>query len=877
MKVSRALLALLAALPFGALALPGPLPAPDLRAHAFANGGQPLSSSPPVIGFGPTGRIYVAGAFTHVDGQARPGLARFHPDGTLDAAWNPALPAAQSPALMVAEDGAGNAAIALARANDEVLVYIPAATLVGAVVATELYWGWTALAFDDLGALYAAKLPQPGGQVCRAGSNRTSTSWTAVVKLNGGTTPAGGFAGALPPVSQYIGHGMYTSVERCVRTLRPIGAHVYAAGHGLRRISATTGATDSAWNAIPDTTPALFVDNINSVRDVIPGAGGMVYAAGSYRAGNVVNLGRFAIASGAADTTWMPSVPSPGRVDALALDSGDNRLYAAGPFSVANDRELGGFAVFSTQAGAALHEPWTPDSPGISRLALLGDRILAAGAFSSAEGAARDGLAGFPLASIPVTWPVVSLSPASLDFGSAIAPTTRDRVLIVTNKGGAQLTLAAPVIGPPSLFAALNGCGPIAPGQSCAMTIRASVDPKAAGGGMAQFQSTAMERTQSAALGYGAGTAFSIQQVSSDTGFYSTPPLLVGEFRTATFRVQAGPNAAVTIEALGAVGARASEFSLTPGCTGLLAASATCNFDVTFTPTTFGDNQSVQLCGSSQVSGTCAFVLFRSAMNATDYDGDGIPNAQDNQPYTAQPDYDNDGIPNALDADPYVKSNDIFADATLFARQQYRDFLGREGDTAGVSHWTQQISSGARTRAQMIEAFFNSAEFQGVGAPVARLYFAYFRRVPDYAGLTYWIGQHRGGASLESISNAFAGSAEFTSLYGSLANGQFVTLVYQNILGRDPDSAGQAYWTGQLDSGALTRGQMMAAFSESAEYRGVIQYHVYVTMIYVGMMRRGPDEAGFAFWVDYMDQGNSGIALIQGFLASAEYRRRFLP
>lgn len=68
--------------------------------------------------------------------------------------------------------------------------------------------------------------------------------------------------------------------------------------------------------------------------------------------------------------------------------------------------------------------------------------------------------------------------------------------------------------------------------------------------------------------------------------------------------------------------------------------------------------------------------------------------------------------------------------------QQYRDFLGREGESSGIAYWTNQIASGQQTRAQAIDNFFNSPEFQAV-TPVARLYFAYFLRIPDYGGLIY--------------------------------------------------------------------------------------------------------------------------------------------
>jgi hypothetical protein len=43
------------------------------------------------------------------------------------------------------------------------------------------------------------------------------------------------------------------------------------------------------------------------------------------------------------------------------------------------------------------------------------------------------------------------------------------------------------------------------------------------------------------------------------------------------------------------------------------------------------------------------------------------------------------------------------------------------------------------------------------------------------------------------------------------------------------------------------------------------------------MLRRAPDSGGFSFWVQYMDGGNSGLALLDGFLAAQEYRNRFVP
>jgi len=95
------------------------------------------------------------------------------------------------------------------------------------------------------------------------------------------------------------------------------------------------------------------------------------------------------------------------------------------------------------------------------------------------------------------------------------------------------------------------------------------------------------------------------------------------------------------------------------------------------------------------------------------------------------------------------------------------------------------------------------------------------------------------------------------------------------VLGRPPDGPGLAYWTQQVNSG-MTRGQMMVQFSESPEYRVSIESEVFVTMMYTGMLRRAPDAGGFDYWVGQRDHGTAQ-GLIAGFLASQEYRSRFLP
>ncbi len=104
------------------------------------------------------------------------------------------------------------------------------------------------------------------------------------------------------------------------------------------------------------------------------------------------------------------------------------------------------------------------------------------------------------------------------------------------------------------------------------------------------------------------------------------------------------------------------------------------------------------------------------------------------------------------------------------------------------------------------------------GAPgqIYRLYEAAFNRAPDIGGEGYWIWNMDHGTSLANVALAFSQSAEYTQIYGSLSNVDFVKQLYVNALDRQFDAGGLAYWTNWLADGA-SRGDVMVGFSESAE------------------------------------------------------------
>jgi hypothetical protein len=104
-----------------------------------------------------------------------------------------------------------------------------------------------------------------------------------------------------------------------------------------------------------------------------------------------------------------------------------------------------------------------------------------------------------------------------------------------------------------------------------------------------------------------------------------------------------------------------------------------------------------------------------------------------------------------------------------------------------------------------------------------RLYNAAFARFPDSDGLNYWISKYSSGENdSRAVAQSFLASNEFADRYGAnVTDEKYITTLYQNVLGRAPDTSGLNYWLGQLSSGAETRYEALLGFAESAENKGL--------------------------------------------------------
>jgi len=112
-----------------------------------------------------------------------------------------------------------------------------------------------------------------------------------------------------------------------------------------------------------------------------------------------------------------------------------------------------------------------------------------------------------------------------------------------------------------------------------------------------------------------------------------------------------------------------------------------------------------------------------------------------------------------------------------------------------------------------------SEEFQPEHADILRLYRAFFNREADAAEAKYWINEYESGANMDEIAWVFASGPEFQNRYGATTDVEFLTIAYNNILGRAYDQAGFDYWLDQIQTGALTRESVVRWIAASPEFR----------------------------------------------------------
>lgn len=112
------------------------------------------------------------------------------------------------------------------------------------------------------------------------------------------------------------------------------------------------------------------------------------------------------------------------------------------------------------------------------------------------------------------------------------------------------------------------------------------------------------------------------------------------------------------------------------------------------------------------------------------------------------------------------------------------------------------------------------------------------------------------------------------SLYGA-NNVGFTKMLYDNILGRVPDSEGENNWVTALNEGSITLGDVIFGFVFSQELESIISPagpDEFITFLYKNVLNRDPDPDGYDNWITHMNAGMSKEEVLLHFVDSDEFR-----
>jgi hypothetical protein len=269
-------------------------------------------------------------------------------------------------------------------------------------------------------------------------------------------------------------------------------------------------------------------------------------------------------------------------------------------------------------------------------------------------------------------------------------------------------------------------------------------------------------------------------------------------------------------------------------------------------------------------------------------------------------------------------------DAREFVKQQYRDFLNREADQAGEDFWTDNITKcndparrppgqtvaqcTLRQREATSAAFFLSPEFQYTGYFVYRMYQGALGRQPKLSEFTpdvllvangiivngqlsaAKINQNKADFAAQFVNCVDAAKprcAEFKAIYDPLSNQGYVDKLFQTT-GVTPSASERTALINGLNSGTESRASVLQKIVDGilvisegnqqfttsygqAFYTSEFN-RAFVQMEYFGYLKRDPDDAGYAFWLDKLNLFDGDFVkaeMVLAFITSPEYRARF--
>ena len=230
-----------------------------------------------------------------------------------------------------------------------------------------------------------------------------------------------------------------------------------------------------------------------------------------------------------------------------------------------------------------------------------------------------------------------------------------------------------------------------------------------------------------------------------------------------------------------------------------------------------------------------------------------------------------------------------------FVLRLYNVAMGREADDDGFMKWTDKLTTGQQSAAEVAQGFFFSEEFLNRNYNdeqyVRLLYRTMFGREADESGLNGWLSDLENAMSREYVYRGFVESQEFQNLcdtYG-VERGKvalrsyrdknkgatgFIARLYTKMLGRKYEDKGLEYWCKEYLTGKQSIEQIATnGFLHSEELTNQnLSDEEFVTRMYETFLNREPEEAGLKDWVGRLQSGKTTRdKLVYGFTNSQEF------
>lgn len=151
---------------------------------------------------------------------------------------------------------------------------------------------------------------------------------------------------------------------------------------------------------------------------------------------------------------------------------------------------------------------------------------------------------------------------------------------------------------------------------------------------------------------------------------------------------------------------------------------------------------------------------------------------------------------------------------------------------------------------------------------VQQLYRDLLGREGEAEGVAYWVDALAGGQSRADLVVGFMALPEFEAHAGAIVR------LYHAVLDRSPDFCGFNYWMQQALNG-LTGKDLAAAFLHQAEYlndASGMSDAGFVAMLYDHALQRPADDAGTTYWLAQLGQGMTRAEMLHHVAQSGEAR-----